>query len=93
MGQEHTHHLESIYGVIGIMVSVIVVKFCLYLYCRNSKSQAVQTYAQAGAVVTSHHHACSSLKIKAQSRRMTVSYTVSYWWVRDESTDELRRFA
>ena len=46
VGQEHTHHLESIYGVIGIMVGVIVVKFCLYLYCRSSQSQAVQTYAQ-----------------------------------------------
>ena len=46
VGQEHTHHLEDIYGVIGIMVSVILVKFSLYLYCRNSTSQAVQTYAQ-----------------------------------------------
>lgn len=46
LGQEHRHPLESIYGVIGIMVSVIVIKFCLYLYCRSSKSQAVQTYAQ-----------------------------------------------
>jgi divalent metal cation (Fe/Co/Zn/Cd) transporter len=27
-------------------VGVILVKFCLYLYCRSSKSQAVQTYAQ-----------------------------------------------
>ena len=46
VGQEHTHHLEEIYSVIGIMVGVIVVKFGLYLYCRNSRSQAVQTYAQ-----------------------------------------------
>mmetsp|Transcript_12925 Transcript_12925/g.50556 ORF Transcript_12925/g.50556 Transcript_12925/m.50556 type:complete len:445 (+) Transcript_12925:132-1466(+) len=46
VGPDHTHHLEDLYGLIGIMVSVILVKFCLWLYCRRSNSAAVQTYAQ-----------------------------------------------
>ena len=46
VGPDHTHHLEDIYGVIGVMCTVILVKFGLYLYCRRSTSQAVQTYAQ-----------------------------------------------
>ena len=46
VGPDHTHHLEDIYGVIGVMVTVILVKFLLYLYCRKSTSAAVQTYAQ-----------------------------------------------
>ena len=46
VGPDHTHHLEDIYGVLGVMVTVIVVKFALYLFCRESASPAVQTYAQ-----------------------------------------------
>ena len=46
VGPDHTHHLEDIYGVLGVMVTVIVVKFALYLFCRKSASAAVQTYAQ-----------------------------------------------
>ena len=46
VGPDHTHHLEDIYGVIGVMCTVILVKFGLYLYCRRSTSQAVLTYAQ-----------------------------------------------
>jgi cation diffusion facilitator family transporter len=46
VGPDHTHHLEDLYGLIAIMVSVIIVKFCLWLYCRRSNSAAVQTYAQ-----------------------------------------------
>ena len=46
VGPDHTHHLEDLYGLIGIMVSVILVKFCLWLYCRRSNSAVVQTYAQ-----------------------------------------------
>jgi cation diffusion facilitator family transporter len=46
VGPNHTHHLEDIYGVIGVMITVIFVKFALYLYCRKSASPAVQTYAQ-----------------------------------------------
>ena len=46
VGPDHTHHLEDIYGVLGVMVTVIVVKFALYLFCRKSASPAVQTYAQ-----------------------------------------------
>ena len=45
VGPDHTHHLEDLYGLIAIMVSVIIVKFCLWLYCRRSNSAAVQTYA------------------------------------------------
>jgi len=46
VGETHTHHLEDLWAVLGIMVSVIVVKFCLYLFCRNSQNEAVLTYAQ-----------------------------------------------
>lgn len=46
VGPDHTHHLEDIYGVIGVMITVILVKFALYLFCRRSASPAVQTYAQ-----------------------------------------------
>ena len=46
MGPDHTHHLEDLYAVIGVMVFVIAVKFFLWLYCRRSNSVVVQTYAQ-----------------------------------------------
>ena len=46
IGAEHTHHLEHLVLTIGIMVSVIILKFFLFLYCRTSKSTSVQTYAQ-----------------------------------------------
>ena len=46
VGPDHTHHLEDIYGVIGVMCTVVLVKFGLYLYCRESSSPAVQAYAQ-----------------------------------------------
>jgi cation diffusion facilitator family transporter len=46
VGKEHTHHLEDLQLVIGIMIGVIVVKFFLYLYCRGSRNRSVQTYAQ-----------------------------------------------
>lgn len=45
-GTEHTHHLEDLYLIVGIMASVMIVKFGLWIFCRNSKDQAVQTYAQ-----------------------------------------------
>jgi hypothetical protein len=35
VGPDHTHHLEDIYGVIAVMVTVILVKFALYLFCRK----------------------------------------------------------
>ena len=43
VGPDHTHHLEDIYGVIGVMCTVVLVKFGLYLYCRESSSPAVQS--------------------------------------------------
>ena len=46
VGKEHTHHLEDLQLVIGIMIGVIVVKFFLFLYCRGSWNQSVKTYAQ-----------------------------------------------
>ena len=46
IGKEHTHHLEDLQLVIGIMIGVIVVKFFLFLYCRGSRNRSVQTYAQ-----------------------------------------------
>ena len=46
VGKEHTHHLEDLQLVIGIMIGVIVVKFFLFLYCRGSRNRSVQTYAQ-----------------------------------------------
>ena len=46
MGPDHTHHLEDLYAVIGVMVVVIAVKFFLWLYCRRSNSVVVQTYSQ-----------------------------------------------
>ena len=46
VGKEHTHHLEDLQLVIGIMISVICVKFLLFLYCRGSANRSVQTYAQ-----------------------------------------------
>ena len=46
VGKEHTHHLEDLQLVIGIMIGVIVVKFFLFLYCRGSWNRSVQTYAQ-----------------------------------------------
>jgi len=46
VGQEHTHHLESLHFLVGIMLSVIVIKFALYLYCRNNPSELVKIYAE-----------------------------------------------
>ena len=46
IGDEHTHHLEHLVLTIGIMCGVIVLKFFLFLFCRNSTSSSVQTYAQ-----------------------------------------------
>jgi len=46
VGKEHTHHLEDLQLVIGIMIGVIMVKFFLFLYCRGSWNRSVQTYAQ-----------------------------------------------
>ena len=46
IGDEHTHHLEHLVLTIAIMVSVIILKFFLFLYCRTSKSSSVQAYAQ-----------------------------------------------
>lgn len=46
LGPAHTHHLEHLMLMIGIMIGVIVLKFFLYLFCRTSKSPAVQAYAQ-----------------------------------------------
>ena len=46
VGKEHTHHLEDLQLVIGVMIGVIVVKFFLFLYCRGSRNRSVQTYAQ-----------------------------------------------
>ena len=46
VGKEHTHHLEDLQLVIGVMIGVIVVKFFLFLYCRGSWNRSVQTYAQ-----------------------------------------------
>ena len=46
IGKDHTHHLEDLQLVIGIMIGVIVVKFFLFLYCRGSRNSSVQTYAQ-----------------------------------------------
>ena len=42
VGKEHTHHLEDLQLVIGIMIGVIVVKFFLFLYCRGSWNRSVQ---------------------------------------------------
>ena len=47
IGKEHTHHLEDLQLVIGIMIGVIVVKFFLFLYCRGSRNRSVQTRRQA----------------------------------------------
>ena len=46
IGDEHTHHLEHLVLTIAIMVSAIILKFFLFLYCRTSKSSSVQAYAQ-----------------------------------------------
>mmetsp|Transcript_34207 Transcript_34207/g.74775 ORF Transcript_34207/g.74775 Transcript_34207/m.74775 type:complete len:432 (-) Transcript_34207:229-1524(-) len=46
VGQEHTHHLDNIQFLVGVMLSVIVVKFVLYLYCRNNPSELVKVYAE-----------------------------------------------
>ena len=46
VGKEHTHHLEDLQLVIGIMIGVIVVKFFLFLYCRGSWNRSVQTWRQ-----------------------------------------------
>ena len=46
IGDAHTHHLEHLVMTIGIMIGVIVLKFFLFLFCRNSKSSSVQAYAQ-----------------------------------------------
>jgi len=45
-GESHTHHLEDLYLIIGIMVGVIGVKFVLWFFCRMSKDSSVQAFAQ-----------------------------------------------
>lgn len=34
VGQEHVHHLESLNWLIAIMLTVIAIKFMLFMYCR-----------------------------------------------------------
>ena len=45
-GESHTHHLEDLALIVGIMVGVMVVKLILWIFCRSSKDPSVQTYAQ-----------------------------------------------
>ena len=45
-GESHTHHMEDLYLIIGLMVGVIVVKFVLWMFCRSSKDKSVRTFAQ-----------------------------------------------
>eukprot|EP00238_Polyblepharides_amylifera_P013986 CAMPEP_0196575770 /NCGR_PEP_ID=MMETSP1081-20130531/5179_1 /TAXON_ID=36882 /ORGANISM="Pyramimonas amylifera, Strain CCMP720" /LENGTH=418 /DNA_ID=CAMNT_0041894173 /DNA_START=341 /DNA_END=1597 /DNA_ORIENTATION=+ len=46
IGKAHIHHLESLDWLLGIMCSVIAVKFVLYLYCRHNTSDLVRIYAE-----------------------------------------------
>jgi len=46
VGQEHVHHLESLNWLIAIMLTVIAIKFMLFMYCRNNASDIVRVYAE-----------------------------------------------
>ena len=43
---ESEHELNSFRFVVGIMVSVIVTKLALWLFCRSLRSPALRAYAQ-----------------------------------------------